>query len=114
MNTRSDNIEWPFKESPIPELVGSKPPTNKTVLLHFMHFHDGTGGSAKKRDAATTTASNVQSWWKKYISEANLMLNTWIVKSLSISPLLVKNTLVQFFALSPASKNLSPRKLITG
>ena len=80
MNTRSDNIEWPFKESPIPELLGSKPPTYKTVLLHFKHFHDGTGGSAKKRDASTTTASNVQSWWKKYISEANLMSNTWIVK----------------------------------
>ena len=35
MSTRSDNIEWSFKESPIPELLGSKSPTNKTTsTLH--------------------------------------------------------------------------------
>ena len=52
MSTRSDNIEWPFKESPIPDLLGSKPLTNKTVLLHFMHetlahWHMGKGTWAR-------------------------------------------------------------------
>ena len=78
--TRSENIIWPFNQSPISEVLGSRHPTNKTVLLHFMYFHDGAGGTSTKNDAAARTASNIEECWKKYISEANLVSKNYIPK----------------------------------
>ena len=60
-STLSDILICPFHEWPLPKLLGSKPPTNKSVLLHF---HDGFGGYFAKKDDTPLATDNVVAWWQ--------------------------------------------------
>ena len=58
---------WLLGECVMDEIRGSKPPTNKTVYLHFRSLHgelqENEPGTAKVRNSAKTTVEHVIKWW---------------------------------------------------
>ena len=58
---------WLLEECAVDEIRGSKPPTNKTVYLHFRSLHselqENQPGTATVRNSANATVKHVMKWW---------------------------------------------------
>ena len=69
MTTRSKGKlkVWLLEECVVDEIRGSKPPTNKTVYLHFRSLHgelqENQPGTATVRNSAKATVEHVMKWW---------------------------------------------------
>ena len=58
---------WLFDECVVSEIRGAKPPTSKTVYLHFRYLHsklqEKQPGTSSLRDSAKVAVENVKQWW---------------------------------------------------
>ena len=58
---------WLFDECVVEEIRGIKPPTCKTVYLHFRYLHsemqEKQPGTATARNSAEVAVANVKKWW---------------------------------------------------
>ena len=69
MTTRSKRTLkiWLLEECVVDEIRVSKPPTNKTVYLHFRSLHgelqENQPGTATVRNSAKAAVEHVMKWW---------------------------------------------------
>ena len=58
---------WLFDECVVNDIRGAKPPTSKTVYLHFRYLHselqEKQPGTSSLRDYAKVAVENVKQWW---------------------------------------------------
>ena len=86
--TRSNTLIWPWNESLVSDIaeLGSRPPTRKTVFLHFMHHHtilqNQQHGKATADDAADIAAEAVMKWWQRYQNEITLKSKMQIIRKI--------------------------------
>ena len=58
---------WLFDECVVNDIRGAKPPTSKTVYLHFRYLHselqEKQPGTSPLRNSAKVAVENVKQWW---------------------------------------------------
>ena len=90
MTTRSKGKQkiWFFDECVVNDIRGAKPPTSKTVYLHFRYLHselqEKQPGTSSLRDSAKVAVENVKQWWLCKAGIATKSNNTLIDMILKI------------------------------